>query len=383
MSRTRWAATLAGFLLLAGCASTGQVSTAVPAAEAPSTTLAATANPAQQALYGYLALANNGVVFIQWTEANGALSGTLTEAFTSFDPANLKHSSSPFTGVLSAGSVTLTFPQGFGTSTSWNGTLSGDSLILSYSADDGSLSTLTFHPGTVADYNAAVAEAQAAAAAAGAEQDAAASAAAAQQAAEAQRAAAQQRLDNAVRSASSDVTTALGQLTSNVDSVESNVSDMTQDATSADGALANVRGALARVQSAAAVTPMDDYQQSSVCYEVSGVDYEVGGITYYTDPVRNNGDLATQTAAAARGAAGDATTAISALERAIAADPSGVSPDVSPGSARATIKDQLARLDALETKASKALKSAAASDSTAASLLTQAKQVATSVGASC
>jgi len=260
---------------------------------------------------------------------------------------------------------------------------SGDSLILSYSADDGSLSRLTFHPGTVAGYNAAVAEAQAAAAAAGAEQDAAASAAAAQQAEQAQQAAAQQRLDNAVRSASIDVTTALGQLTSNVDSVESSVGDMTGDAASANGALANVRGALARVQSAAAVTPMDDYQQSSVCYEVSGVDYEVGGITYYTDPVRNNGDLQAQTATAARKAASDATTAIVALERAIAADPAGVSPDVSPASARRTIKDQLARLAAIETTASKALKSAAASDSTAARLLTQAKQVATSVGASC
>lgn len=171
--------------------------------------------------------------------------------------------------MLSTGSVTLTFPQGFGTSTSWNGTLTGNSLILSYSASDGSLSTLTFHPGTVADYNAAVADAQAAAAAAGAEQDAAASAAAVQQAEEAQQAAAQQRLDDAVRSASNALDTALGQLTSDVDSVESSVGDMTGDAASANGALADVRGALTKVESEAAVTPMDDYQQSSVCYEVS------------------------------------------------------------------------------------------------------------------
>lgn len=78
----------------------------------------------------------------------------MTEAFVdAAAPAELKHQSSAFTGVTTATSVTLTFAQGLGVSTTWTGTLSRDVLVLSYPARDGTLTTLTFAPGTVADYN--------------------------------------------------------------------------------------------------------------------------------------------------------------------------------------------------------------------------------------
>ena len=91
-------------------------------------------NPAQQALSGHLALATNGVVFLQWTRSSDTLTGTLTQACTDPGvPAALKHQNGPFTGVLSGGSVTINFPQGLGLSASWSGALNGDTLILSYS----------------------------------------------------------------------------------------------------------------------------------------------------------------------------------------------------------------------------------------------------------
>ena len=375
-------------LMLAGCSGSAAPAATVPtdtaeAASAPAT-ISVPPNPAQQALSGYLALATNGVVFLQWTQSGDTLTGTLTQAYTDpGNPAALKHQNGPFTGVLSGGSVTLNFPQGLGLSTAWSGTLNGDTLILSYSAPDGSLSTLTFGPGTVADYNAALARVQGAAGAAAAQQDAAASAAAADRAQAAAAAAAQARLDDAVRSASVTLDGALGRLSDNVGNAELSVSDMTQGAASANAALSTVRAALVKVEQEAAVRPMDSYQQSSVCYEVSGVTYEVTGVTYFTDPVRTQGGIEAQAAASARAAATEASTAIAALESALAADPGGPAPDVSPATARATIKDQTTKLAGLDSKAATAIKSAAASDSTAAGLLTQAQQVATSVGASC
>jgi len=157
---------------LAGCSGSVYTATTAPTATgvAPSSSPASTSfvvatsqpNPAQQVLTGYLAHASNGVVFLQWTRSADTLTGALTQAYTApGDPTALKHDSATFTGVLSGGSVTLNFPQGLGTSTTWSGTLNGDTLIMSFAAADGSLQTLTFTPGTVADYNTALAQVQA------------------------------------------------------------------------------------------------------------------------------------------------------------------------------------------------------------------------------
>lgn len=158
----------------------------------------APAKGAGTGLAGWLAHASNGVVFLQWTRSGDALNGSLTQAYTaSGEPTNLKHENASFTGVVSGDSFTLSFPEGLGLSRTWTGAFSGDTLTLSYPAADGSLSTQTFYPASVADYNAALAleqsqvqQAQAAAAAA--------STAAAAAAAEQQAQAAVDRLKNAV-----------------------------------------------------------------------------------------------------------------------------------------------------------------------------------------
>ena len=86
--------------------------------------------------------------------------GTLSQAYyDESDPTALKTDSLDFTATISGGDVTLAFGSG---ATSWQGKLSGDTLLLSYALADGTLTTLTFSPGSVDDYNTAVAAVQSA-----------------------------------------------------------------------------------------------------------------------------------------------------------------------------------------------------------------------------
>jgi hypothetical protein len=186
-------------------------------------------NPAPQALGGYLAHASNGVVFLQWTQSGAGLNGTLTQAYThGGDPTTLTHDSASFSGVLTGGSVTLNFSQGLGISGTWTGTFSGNTLTLSYPAADGTLSTLTFGPGSVADYNSAVAYLQAQAAGAAAAN------------------AAQAALDQAVAEASDRLGRAVNQMNGDASQASSHAQQTTEAASAAGDALSNVQDALGR-----------------------------------------------------------------------------------------------------------------------------------------
>lgn len=107
---------------------------------------------------GYLARAANGVLFIQWTRTDDAVTGTLSMVYANLDDRTEAESAShSFSGIVSGDSVTLTLDSG----SNWNGTLDGLGLTLSYTADDGFLQSFNFRSATVDDYNAAVAEVQA------------------------------------------------------------------------------------------------------------------------------------------------------------------------------------------------------------------------------
>jgi hypothetical protein len=126
----------------------------------------------------------NGVRFIQWVENGAALTGTSSWVLTSTnDPTKLEQGSDVFTGTVSGGSVMLTFSGGVGGAGAWAGTLTGDTLTLSFATSDGSMEVDTYQPGTVGDYNSAVAQVKAGAQKS---EDAAASAAAASAAAQQQ-----------------------------------------------------------------------------------------------------------------------------------------------------------------------------------------------------
>jgi hypothetical protein len=83
----------------------------------------------------HLALATNGVVFLQWTRSGDTHTGTLTQAYTGpGDRAALKHQNGQLTGVLSGSLVTPNFPQVSARALPGVGTPGGDTLILSYAA---------------------------------------------------------------------------------------------------------------------------------------------------------------------------------------------------------------------------------------------------------
>jgi hypothetical protein len=141
-------------------------------------------NLAGQGLSGWMAHFTNGVRFIQWVENGAALTGTSSWVLTSTnDPTKLEQGSDPFTGTVSGDSVILTFSGGVSGAGAWAGTLTSDTLTLSFATSDGSMEVDTYQPGTIDDYNAAVAQVKA-----GVQQseDAAASAAAASAAAQQQ-----------------------------------------------------------------------------------------------------------------------------------------------------------------------------------------------------
>jgi hypothetical protein len=129
-------------------------STTAVVASTPNETASPTPNPAAARLAGWLFADTSQAVFLQWTQTGQELSGSLTASIAS--GTRLQPEVYSFTGVVSGSSVSLTFSSL--AVPAWNGTLNANQLVLSYPASDGSLQTLTFTPGTVADYNQAVAQ---------------------------------------------------------------------------------------------------------------------------------------------------------------------------------------------------------------------------------
>ncbi len=112
-------------LVPADCSGSAQPSASVPTNAAPAASASVIAslppNPARRALSRHLALATNGVVFLQWTRSGDTHTGTLTQAHAGpGDRAALKHQNGQLTGVLSGSLVTPNFPQGLGPCASWS-----------------------------------------------------------------------------------------------------------------------------------------------------------------------------------------------------------------------------------------------------------------------
>lgn len=174
-SRRRRQLRLAGPVALAGllAASCGNLGS-TPAVGVPSPALATVAvttppseSPTSSAAFpttpdlppGLLAIAGNGVAFLQGTRTGDAISGSITQVLV-IDPASHlpQNEAIDFTGTMSGDSVTLTLVGGqtFGRSSYLTGHYRNGQLTLTYPAADGTIATIVFLPGTVSDYNAAV-----------------------------------------------------------------------------------------------------------------------------------------------------------------------------------------------------------------------------------
>lgn len=105
---------------------------------------------------GYLASNKNEVIFIQFTEQGGQLSGQVQ--FFGAEGRGWKKTeanNASFTGLRDGSNVSLRFA-GFFTDRTINGTLSGDTLSLVLPQPDGRLATVEFRRASVGEYNAEV-----------------------------------------------------------------------------------------------------------------------------------------------------------------------------------------------------------------------------------
>jgi hypothetical protein len=188
-----WAAlpTLFTALLAAGCASSG---TGLP--------------------HSWIQAGSDWTTFIQWTAASGGhVSGQL-EGVT-LDGQSTKSQSAAFTGTISNGSISLTFPEGLGAITTLTGTVTSDQLKLNGSASSGP-QTYDFKPGGVALFHKEASRLDQAAAAA----QSAASAAAARTA-----------LDQTVTSANTAVGSALSGAAGDIQDLNSALEELPGDFT--------------------------------------------------------------------------------------------------------------------------------------------------------
>ncbi len=115
---------------------------------------------------GYLAKRADRIVFVEWTQAQGAtsgaarLNGSATLALIDTKKFNLQADVASFTGTMQGSTVALALSKPLDASSSWSGTLSGDLLTLAYTGTGGAPVSLTFHSASQADYNSAIAAEQ-------------------------------------------------------------------------------------------------------------------------------------------------------------------------------------------------------------------------------
>ncbi|WP_136603814.1 hypothetical protein [Paenibacillus dokdonensis] len=110
-------------------------------------------NEADTKQEGFLLIANDGVMFVQWTELDKQLVGQTQTLYVKSDQMVKTNSQNrPFKGIRNGNSVSLTFNDG----NVLTGTLEGNELTLVFPDSEGNLNSMVFKPAKVADYNSAV-----------------------------------------------------------------------------------------------------------------------------------------------------------------------------------------------------------------------------------
>ncbi|MGI8667633.1 MAG: hypothetical protein ACR2N4_16675 [Jatrophihabitans sp.] len=235
-----------------------------------------------QGARGWVYRDSSTALFLSWTRSASTVSGSLS-ATQLPDPAANQASTTnaAFTGTVSGSSVTLTFPQGFGTVSSLSGQLSGSALVLSIPQVDGSLQPVTLNPGSAADYNAGVAALQASA---GANQQASASASAqaaqvsAAAQAQASQSAATAAAQGAVDAAARSLTGALDTLNQQIQAINTDVTAVTASGGPLDQEaqlLTQTRTDAAKVEAEAKNAAPGD---AGVCSDATGVASDATGV---------------------------------------------------------------------------------------------------------
>lgn len=101
----------------------------------------------------------SGAMTMSWTDdGNGHLAGSLQSATPNTDGTGdlVKTVNASFTGTLHDGQISIVTHGFLGDTSTWPGSLSGDTLTLNIPQQDGSIAPATFTRGKVSDYNLAV-----------------------------------------------------------------------------------------------------------------------------------------------------------------------------------------------------------------------------------
>jgi hypothetical protein len=107
----------------------------------------------------FVGQATNAEILIQWTRAGDSLSGSLQEALRKEGGSSAVESSSrAFTGTISGNGLTLTLNEGLGTTKALVGKITSTGFTMTFPGTEHELTSITFVPGMVADYNHAVSE---------------------------------------------------------------------------------------------------------------------------------------------------------------------------------------------------------------------------------
>jgi hypothetical protein len=239
----------------------------------------------------WVGTSSTSTVMVQMTRTDQTLTGTLDStsvdggAGTSVQPTHLA-----FTGTVQDNAITLSFPGGLGTVTTFTGTLTPSVLTLQIPQEDGSVAPIELRPGTLDDYNEAVAGLRDQADANTAEQ--------AEAAADQQEADQRSRRETAITSAADTVISdhsALSSALAKPPSFDSFATHLRE---------AEKNLAAARKNAAAAGRKSDTYDACSAAYDAQSSAYDVAGNGYDIDS--DVSDLAT--------AVGDIKQAVTTLE---------------------------------------------------------------------
>ena len=105
---------------------------------------------------GYLYTSPTNILFVQWTNTNGQISGRLQDTYTSSaTPNQIQQINQTFTGTQAGSSINFTLSM-FGITRTIAGTLNGSTLTLVVPTPDGQTSTIQLTAATVAQYDNAV-----------------------------------------------------------------------------------------------------------------------------------------------------------------------------------------------------------------------------------
>lgn len=107
---------------------------------------------------GYLSTTSADILFIQWTNNNGQLSGQLQGVYVSANnPLQVQKIHASFTGTLSGSQISLNFGNFLGIPDIITGTFDGSTLKLSLPDSNGQIESVVFQGASISDYNNAVA----------------------------------------------------------------------------------------------------------------------------------------------------------------------------------------------------------------------------------